>query len=74
MAATISHLDSHWSAVYYLGMVKKAAPKKRTWVSLTLPDELILRIQHQAQLEDRNRSQVIRRLLSLALAANEKTA
>ena len=57
-------------------MSKKDAdePSPRRWVSLTLPEDLISRIEKQAEKDQRNRSQMIRVLLLRALAANEKTA
>jgi len=55
-------------------MAKKVSPKRRGWVSLTLPEELIKRIEVQAEEEVRSRAQMIRKLLLQALAQNEKTA
>ena len=55
-------------------MAKKVPPKKRGWVSLTLPRDVIDRVERQAAEEMRNRSQMILVLLVRALAQNEKTA
>ena len=69
-----TQVDAIRLLVYYLEMSKKTAPKKRTWVSLTLPPEMIEKIERQAEVEVRPRAQMIRALLLRALAQNEKTA